>query len=239
MPEGQIAVSPDERVFAQYAQPVTRYQHGILGDALEASQLVAVIDGKPFVLTLGPEYVFEDICPRLADVNGDGNWELITIRTHLDRGAGIAVYALRDDSLRVLTQLPEIGTRNRWLNPAAIYDLDGDGQVEIAWVQTPHIGGILKVATFSPDTLIVRDALRLFTNHAIGETNLCLSVLTQHAGQTRCYLPTHDRQRILGFAYLNHRWQAVDSFDLAVDMSLPLATQYDFGPLLSDAHCQP
>ena len=43
--EQSIAINSDSTVFAQYAQPTEKYTHGILGDKIEAEQLVVVIDG--------------------------------------------------------------------------------------------------------------------------------------------------------------------------------------------------
>lgn len=91
MPEQEIAISRDKQVYAQYAKPVGRYSHGILGDSLEASQLVVVQNNSFYEITLGDLYVFEDIRPRLYDVDNDNELEFITIRTHIDKGAGIAV----------------------------------------------------------------------------------------------------------------------------------------------------
>ena len=134
LPEERIAISADRTVYAQYAGPTDRYPHGILGDIIEASQLVVVVDSQFFELTLPDAYVFEDIQPRLYDVNLDGKLEIITIRSHRNRGAGIAIYEWANEALKEYAFVQEIGIPNRWLNPAVIYDLDHNGKVEIAWV---------------------------------------------------------------------------------------------------------
>ena len=179
LPERQLAVSEDSTVYAQYAQPTTRYRHGILGDTVEAGQLVAWRDGIVCAHTLGEQYVFEDLRPRLFDVDGDGALELVAIRSHAARGAGIAIYKIAAGALVEWAWVEEIGTSSRWLNIAAIYDLDGDGAVELAWIQTPHIGGTLRVARIERGGLTVLDEASQYSNHAIGERNLCLSVVAQ------------------------------------------------------------
>ena len=83
LPEKQVGVSEDSTVYAQYAQPTTRYPHGILGDAIEAGQLIVLKDGEIYTHTLDDQYVFEDIRPRLFDVDNDGQMEMVTIRTHV------------------------------------------------------------------------------------------------------------------------------------------------------------
>ena len=62
-----------------------RYQHGILGDAIEASGL-AVIDrsGKRYSLELDGKSVFEDRKVRIADLDQDGHEELIVVRAYLN-----------------------------------------------------------------------------------------------------------------------------------------------------------
>lgn len=232
MPEEQIAISVDSSTYAQYSLPVTRYRHGILGDQIEAGQLVVVLNGKFYDLTLEDTYVFEDIRPRLADVDLDGVLEIVTIRAHLSNGAGIAIYKVIDDQLQEYARVEEIGRANRWLNPVTIADLDQNGTVEIVWIQTPHIGGILKVASFNPGTLSILDETSLYSNHAIGERNLCLSVLTQEAGQFIFYVPTQNRNQIVGFSWTGNMLEQTSIIDQSVDFSKPLVDQATFSNVI-------
>lgn len=234
MPEEQVAISVDSSTYAQYILPVTRYRHGILGDQIEAGQLVVVLDGKFYDLTLEDTYVFEDIRPRLADVDLDGVLEIITIRAHLSEGAGIAIYKVINDQLQEYARVEEIGRANRWLNPVTIGDLDQNGTVEIVWIQTPHIGGILKIASFSPGTLSVLDESSLYSNHAIGERNLCLSVLTQEAAQFIFYVPTQNRNQIVGFSWSGSMLEQTSVINQSVDFSIPLGDQYTFSNLITE-----
>jgi hypothetical protein len=41
--------------------------------------------------------VFEDLAPRLADLDGDGKAEIIVVQSHRDLGARLAVYGLTPD----------------------------------------------------------------------------------------------------------------------------------------------
>lgn len=232
MPEEQIAISHDSTTYAQYSLPVTRYRHGILGDQIEAGQLVVVLDGKFYDLTLEDTYVFEDIRPRLADVDADGILEIVTIRSHLSNGAGIAIYKIIDDELQEYAKVEEIGLANRWLNPVVIGDLDQNGTVELVWIQTPHIGGILKVASFAPGALSVLDETSFYSNHAIGEQNLCLSVLTQEAGQFIFYVPSQNRNQIVGFSWSGSRLVQTSVIDQSVDFSIPLLDQFTFSNII-------
>ncbi|MDA0338193.1 MAG: hypothetical protein O2782_23735, partial [bacterium] len=45
LPEKMVGIGQDSSIYAQYAQPTDRYGHGILGDAIEAGQLVVLREG--------------------------------------------------------------------------------------------------------------------------------------------------------------------------------------------------
>ena len=228
LPERQIGVSEDSTVYAQYTQPTDRYSHGILGDAVEAGQLVVLKDGITHTHTLGEQYVFEDLRDRLVDVDGDGQVELVTIRTHVAKGAGIMVYKIEADSLREFAWVEEIGTPFRWLNIAAIYDLDGDGSIELAWIQTPHIGGILRVASISEGELAIIAEASRYSNHAIGESNLCLAVVAQAGNTATLYVPTQERSQIAGFQFTGDSFVSTETIEQQVDFSRSLGSQYEF-----------
>lgn len=233
LPEAQISQSLDKSVYACYTNPTDRYGHGILGDKIEGGQMVVVIDSLFYGVDLAIENVFEDIRPRLYDVDNDGKLEIITIRSNVSLGAGIVIYKLVGDQLIEYAQLTEIGSANRWLNIVTIEDLDNDGVIEIAWIETPHIGGILKVAKILAGTLEVLDENSLYSNHAIGERNLCLSVLTEQDNQKRLYVPNQSRDKIVGFSFTNNKLELIEEIDQAVDFSKTLRSQYDFSNIVS------
>ncbi len=228
LPEQEISRSLENRVYAQYAMPTDKYRHGILGDKIEAEQLVVVRDSVFYELKLPGEYVFEDIRPRLYDVDGDNELEFITIRTNVSQGAGIAIYKIVGEQLVEYARVPEIGTSNRWLNIVAINDLDTDGIVELVWIETPHIGGILKAAKIKAGTLQVRAEKAQYSNHAIGERNLCLSVLTEQLNQKVFYVPDQNRNKIIGFTFKNNTFQFFEEITQVVDFSKTLGAQYNF-----------
>ena len=126
LPEKQISTGNTNNIYALYTQPTAKYAHNILGDTIEAEQLVVLRDGITYTHTLGNQYVFEDIKPRLFDVDNDGQEEIITIRTHVTKGAGIMIYKIANNTLTEFAWVEEIGSPYRWLNIVAIYDLDAN-----------------------------------------------------------------------------------------------------------------
>lgn len=180
LPDGLIARANSGNVRqAWYAAPTTRYGHGIMGDAIEAGRLI-VRDaaGSQYGFVLPRRFVFEDRYPRLADLDGDGTSEIITILTDSRAGAAIAIYALINGRIQKVAQTPHIGTPNRWRNVAGIADYDGDGQLEIAEVVTPHIGGRLNIWRYTGGGMRRLKSASGFSNHFIGSRDLELSAST-------------------------------------------------------------
>lgn len=185
---------------AWYTDATRRYGHAILGDAIEAGGLSASADGgEPcqYRVILDEDSVFEDVTPRIADVTGDGRNDVIVIETRADAGASLAVYGLNDqDEFTKLVATPYIGRPNRWLAPTGIADFNGDGVDDVAFVQTPHIGGILRIWSFNngeAEQLAVRAG---FSNHRIGERTIA-GGLRECAGKLELVLPSASWQSTL------------------------------------------
>ncbi len=151
---------------ATYGDPTTRYAHGVLGDAIEWGSLTIRDTGKVRHVRLPNDRVFEDIAPRLWDVTGDGIAEIVVIETQRDLGAQLAVY---DRLGHKLGATPHIGRSNRWLAPIGAADLDGDGRIEIAYIDRPHLAKLLKIWRYEAGELSLIAERTGFTNHRIGD----------------------------------------------------------------------
>lgn len=150
---------------ARYEAPTTRYDHGVLGDAVEWGALALTLsDGRTLRVILPESSVFEDIAPRLADVDGDGGAEVVTVESSLTRGARLAIW----DETGLVAATPHIGRAHRWLAPVGVADLDGDGAVELAYVDRPHLAKTLRIWRFRDGALVPVAARPGFSNHRIG-----------------------------------------------------------------------
>ena len=149
-PSLTLAAPPNVIIKAEYQAPTTRYDHGILGDAIEWGALRLTVDQcfgcaaksiREFVIRLPESRVFEDTAPRLADLDGDASPEVMAVETDINQGARLAIY----DESGLIAATPFIGQTHRWLAPIGAADLDGDGLIEIAYVDRPHLARLIRV----------------------------------------------------------------------------------------------
>lgn len=170
-PESVVSVSNSNGIqSAWYDDGTGRYAHGVLGDAIEPSTLVVNDDkGCSLSVVLDQAHVFEDLAPRLANIDGKAGVEVITVRSHRQYGAQIAVYQLTGEALSLLTTTPYIGTSNRWLAPVGIADLNKDGDIDIAYIDRPHLAKTLRVWSYRDGKLEQIANKSGYSNHRIGE----------------------------------------------------------------------
>lgn len=173
-----------EIVDATYSVPTTAYPHGVLGDDEEWQMLEIVVRRErgteggifhgyvnvTYNVEALPDTVYEDIAPRLWDVTGDGKPEVVVVESHQTKGARLLIIELQENGeLEYLTATPYIGQRFRWLAPVGAADFDGDGFIEIAFVDRPHLAKVLKVWRYTPELFSQIATLQDVSNHRIGE----------------------------------------------------------------------
>lgn len=207
LPDGLIAKSGagSDILSAWYGEPTKRYAHGILGDAVEAgSLLVQTADKAVKSLRLPKNTVFEDRYPRLVDLDGDGNIEVVTIKSSITKGASVTVYGLEGGELVEKATTGYHGLANRWLNIAGIADYRGSGLKDIAFVRTPHIGGTLFFYSYQNGTFKQVGDIYGFSNHFIGSREMRLSATADFDGDGNLDLavPSNNRKelRFISFA---------------------------------------
>jgi len=198
LPDGRIAVAGTGDIRrAWYARPTGRYAHGVLGDSIEGGSLIVVnAEGRQSEFVLPDSLVFEDLTPRIADLDGDGTNEVIAIRSSRSGGAAIALYGIAAGQLVELAAGSENGRANRWLNIAGFVPRPAGG-LTIYGVRTPHINGRLFSLVFRNGTLVEsNDIAADVSNHKIGSRELGLSAVGEFGGKLDLILPSQNHQRL-------------------------------------------
>ncbi|MGI9391009.1 MAG: hypothetical protein ACR2O1_13195 [Boseongicola sp.] len=156
------------------------YGHDILGGTAEWTRLeislgpkgrAAEWSGEKRVLAVRQpdDHIFEDVAPRIVQLDGSGPPEVISVDTAFDLGARLTVLNLETGRLAAT---PYIGRQNRWLAPVGAADLDGDGRFEIAYIDRPHLAKWLLIWRYDRGTLRFVAQHEDVTNHRIGERDI-------------------------------------------------------------------
>jgi hypothetical protein len=203
--DGRITKGTRDIARVWFAEPTTRYDHGILGDAIESGALmIETRDGKQHTVRLKDDAVFEDLEPRLADLDGDGHDEVVVVKSYLKRGSALAVIALRKGRYDIVAETPPLGGPHRWLNPAGIADFTGDGKPDIALVRQPDVVGELELWSFADGHLQKVGSMADVANHIAGTRALDMSAVADFDsdGIADLAIPSLDRThvRIVSFA---------------------------------------
>lgn len=159
---------------ARLTQPTTRYDHAVLGDAVEWGALELTIRdcadcaARRLTVTLPETRVFEDVEARITDADGDGRTEVLVVETHLAKGAALAIYDARGQR----TATAFLGQPHRWLAPVGVADLNGDGAPEIAYVEKPHLDRVLVILRLREGRFTELARIPGLTNHRIGDSRI-------------------------------------------------------------------
>ena len=192
--DGRI-LSNGESELLLLTDPSSDYDHGIVGDALEARGVsIVTISEEPKakqILSLPAQTVIEGISAIWADLDGDGLREIIITQSNAQDGAQIAVY---NNDGQWLAASDPIGLAYRWRHQMAVAPFGPNGEMELASVFTPHIGGIVEFMQLDGEKLDVVARLAGYTSHVIGSRNLdmALAADVDADGQIELLLPNQN-----------------------------------------------
>lgn len=205
LPDGRVTTGAHNVARVWLAEPTDRYDHGVLGDKIEAGSVVIEMrDGKRQTVRLKNDAVFEDLEPRVADLDGDGHDDVIVVKSYLKRGSALAVIAERRGKYEIVAETPPLGGSRRWLDPVGVADFIGDGEADIALVRQPHVIGTLEVWSWRDRRLRRAAELPDAANHIAGTRAIAMHAVADFDGDgvADIAVPSLDRRtlRIVSFA---------------------------------------
>jgi hypothetical protein len=124
----------------------------------------------------------EGIAPIWTDLTGDGGREIIVTLSDPEGGARLAVYSEAGEQLAVGSA---IGRGYRWRHQLVVAPFGPTGDLELADVMTPHIGGIVEFFQLAGDRLKLIAQTSGYSSHVLGSRNLDMrlrATLTEMGG---------------------------------------------------------
>lgn len=216
LPDSRVATGSGDIARAWLAAPTERYDHGVLGDRVEAGAIVIERrDGLHQTYKLGTDAVFEDLEPRIADLDADGRDEIVAIKSSLRAGSSLAVLAWRHGRYEILAETPPLGAPHRWLDVAGIADFTGAGNAnkQVAIVRQPHAVGQLEIWAYDGKRLTKTAEFADTSNHLAGTRAIHMSAVADFDGDGIADLavPSLDRTRLrlIGFRPQAHEIASV------------------------------
>lgn len=223
LPPDAVPVVSDDGLIAVYGQATAdRYVHGIMGDDVEGSTLYIVqFNFGQLVpmeaVELPDENVFEGLSPFWADVNGDGEQEIVTTVSNGDVGAWVRVY---DSGGDVVADSDPIGQGLRWRHQIAAGPFGINGETQIADVRTPHIGGIAEFLELNRRGLVMNNAQLGYTSHLINSRNLDQALAGDFNGNGKPELVLTDQSRQFITSVENTAQGVAEQWQLPLDGTL-------------------
>lgn len=150
---------------------------------------------------LKDDSVFEDLSPRLADLNSDGRDEVLVVRGEQNLGSSLMALGVRNGRLEVLAESAPTGKQYVWLNQAGIADVDGDGRQEVLAVMQPHQNGQLVVYDYVEGRFQETQRMDDISNHVFGSRDQGMSALldVDHDGRPDLIIPSANRLQLRPF----------------------------------------
>jgi hypothetical protein len=211
--EMRLKALPDARVLADETGRLL-----LLSDAGGKSKIASRIE-------FPAPYVFEGIAPLWVDWNRDGRREIVATLSSESTGAQLVLYA--EDGKR-LAESPAIGTGNRWRHAIAVAPFGPGGEMELAEVLTPHLGGKVQFFQWRKNRLERVARLDGYTSHVYGSRNLDMAVAGDFDGDDKVelLLPNQQRDRLAGIR------RTASNAEVAWEASLPAPLTSNIGSVL-------
>jgi len=229
LPDSRIAIGA--RHAAVVGGATSRYDHGVLGDALEGSTVFTLAaQGAPVVaVAIDAPAVIEGAAPILADLGGGRGAEVVVTVSDPEDGARLAAYELGGSGAGQAWRSEPIGTGQRWRHQIAVAPFGPEGERELVSVRTPHLDGTVEFHAAEGDRLVLRAALPGYSSHELGSANLDHAIAGDFDGSGRpeVVVPVIDGSALAGIERTGDGAREVWRVELPAPMSSNLAAVRD------------
>ncbi|ANU21872.1 hypothetical protein [Planococcus donghaensis] len=222
LPDSNLLVGDKNQVLV-LTQPSTRYDHGILGDQIEATGF-AIIDGdKKEVVqetSVPQKDVIESLKPIWVDWDQNGTKEIILTLSNDQEGARLVLY---DEAGKQLAEGEPLGQSHRWRHALTVEAFHSTDKLELAEITTPHIGGNLQFIEWDQENkrLKVVASGSEYSTHSIGSKNLDMhtSVDSNSDGQIELWVPSQRKDELIGIQRTAEGFETIKQFALQGNLS--------------------
>ncbi len=222
LPDSRLLMDEDNRILV-LTQPFNRYDHGIFGDQVEASGF-AIIDATTKELiqeaSVPQKDVIESLQPLWVDWDQNGTKEIVLTLSNNATGARLAVV---DETGDILAEGEPLGQNHRWRHALTIGAFGVEGELELAEITTPHIGGNLQFVEWNQknEELKVKAAGAEYSTHSIGSKNLDMhtSLDTDFDGQQELWVPNQQKNVLIGIQRTAEGFEPIDQAELQETLS--------------------
>jgi len=188
--------------------PNDQYDHGVLGDSLEATS-ISLVETIPELrlirhIEIPPPGVIEGIAPIWVDMNSDGTREVLVTVSDYSSGARLVLFS---EEGQILAEGPAAGQGYRWRHQLAAAPLGPAGEMLIIDVLRPHLDATLEFFSWEGDRLVLQAELPGFSSHGIGSRNLDMALVGDLNGDglLEVVLPGLGQESMYGISYRNGR----------------------------------
>jgi hypothetical protein len=179
--------------------------------------------------------VFEDLEIRRVNLKGDRFGQLLVVRSYPEVGASLFLVDIDsiDNPSPSGISSPPIGSANAWLNPIGAADFDGDGEIEIAAVVSPHSNGVLTLYRLKGSRLVPTPMLDDVSNHGIGTPDLRLHKIIDwnNDGVPDIAVPDQGRKVMRFITLKGGTARELDRVELGSEMIPPMVVRGGFKPV--------
>jgi hypothetical protein len=203
--------------------PTQGYRHGVLGDTTEASGFAVIKAGKVHTRAKVQGGVIEGTSAIWVDMDGDNEREVVLTVSDSKSGSRIELYS--EEGKRVASG-PSVGLGYRWRHQIAVAPFGPGGEMEIATVKTPHIGGTVEFFRLDGNQLKLAASIHGYSSHVIGLRNLDMALAgdMDSDGQIELLVPTLDLNALAGIKRIGNRaveaWRVVLPGRLATNIAV-------------------